>query len=139
MHNRLCRLAITYQDDEAERGIVALRAPLPDLKPAVDERLVADAGVTRATREHEDIRQGNSVRGAIDLTLIAWQLLTLSSERTMASVPDETRYRDVVYDATIVALSGRIFLTRPWNRHWNRSYSAGVQFERGRDWHAGHG
>src|ERR1700742_2110508 len=27
VHDRLCRLAITYQDAEAERGIVALRAP----------------------------------------------------------------------------------------------------------------
>src|ERR1700749_1790505 len=59
VHDRLCRLAITYQDAEAERGIVALRAPLPDLKPATYERLVADAvAVTRKTREHEDIRQG---------------------------------------------------------------------------------
>src|ERR1700752_1419391 len=41
VHDRLCRLAITYQDAAAERGIVALRAPLPDLKPAGYERMVA--------------------------------------------------------------------------------------------------
>ena len=29
VHDRLCRLAVSYQDAEAERGIVALRAPLP--------------------------------------------------------------------------------------------------------------
>ena len=111
VHDRLCRLAITYQDDEAERGIVALRAPLPDLKPAIYERLAADAvAVTRATRTHEDIRQGSSVRGAIDLTLVAGQLLTLYTERAVASPLDETQYRDVVYDAMVVALSGRIFL-----------------------------
>ncbi|HEY6494633.1 MAG TPA: MoxR family ATPase [Trebonia sp.] len=87
VHDRLCRLAITYQDGAAERGIVALRAPrfepaLADLKPAVYERLVADAvAVTRATREHEDIRQGSSVRGAIDLTLVAGQLFHLAPER----------------------------------------------------------
>ena len=34
VHDRLCRLAIGYQDAEAERGIVALRAPLPELAPA---------------------------------------------------------------------------------------------------------
>src|SRR5580698_1975824 len=57
VHDRLCRLAITYQDAAAERGITALRAPrdsraLADLKPALYERLVADAvAVTRATRE----------------------------------------------------------------------------------------
>src|SRR5215470_7741269 len=121
VHDRLCRLAITYQDAAAERGIVALRAPqfgqalfeqaLADLKPAVYERLVADAvAVTRATRAHEDIRQGSSIRGAIDLTLVAGQLIGLSSERDRAPVPDETLYRDVVYGAMVVALSGRIFL-----------------------------
>src|SRR3984893_12753256 len=29
VHDRLCRLAVTYQDEESERGIVTLRAPLP--------------------------------------------------------------------------------------------------------------
>ena len=123
VHDRLCRLAITYQDAPAERGITALRAPrdgqaLADLKPAVYERLVADAvAVTRATREHEDIRQGSSVRGAIDLTLVAGQLLSLGTERervTPAAGTDpaaaEDAYRETVYDAMIVALSGRIFL-----------------------------
>jgi len=122
VHDRLCRLAITYQDAAAERGIVALRAPLPDLKPALYERLVADAvAVTRATRVHEDIRQGSSVRGAIDLTLVAGQLFNLHPERFVVS-PDPTTetpasaeaaeqsYRELVYDAMVVALSGRIFL-----------------------------
>jgi MoxR-like ATPase len=119
VHDRLCRLAITYQDAEAERGIVALRAPLPDVKPAVYERLVADAvAVTRKTRTHEDIRQGASVRGAIDLILVAGQLLSLDTERarvTPGSDPDpadaaEQAYRETVYDAMVVALSGRITL-----------------------------
>jgi MoxR-like ATPase len=107
VHDRLCRLAIGYQDAAAERGIVALRAPLPDVSPALAGRLAADAvAVTRATRDHPDIRQGSSVRGAIDLTLIAGQLLRLSD----VAPADENRYRDVVSDAMIVALSGRIFL-----------------------------
>jgi MoxR-like ATPase len=134
VHDRLCRLAITYQDAAAERGIVALRAPLPDLKPAVYERLVADSvAVTRATREHEDIRQGSSVRGAIDLTLVAGQLFTLDPERRRGSAGPaddsgsggdgwdepaageweeaaEQSYRETVYDAMTVALSGRIFV-----------------------------
>jgi len=134
VHDRLCRLAVTYQDAAAERGIVALRAPqfdqalvdqaLADLKPARYERLIADAvAVTRATRAHEDIRQGSSVRGAIDVTLVAGQLFELASERgrvspgTAHDTPEsaersaaEQAYRDVVYDAMVVALSGRIFL-----------------------------
>jgi MoxR-like ATPase len=160
VHDRLCRLAITYQDAAAERGIVALRAPqfgqarvdqaLADLKPALYERLVADAvAVTRATRAHADIRQGSSVRGAIDLTLVAGQLFDLAPERLLVSsgraddpaepagpagpvggttewdtvdpstgdpstgdpsTGPEQFYRETVYDAMVVALSGRIFL-----------------------------
>jgi MoxR-like ATPase len=115
VHDRICRLAIGYQDAAAERGIVALRAPLPGLAPDLYERLAADAvAVTRATREHPDIRQGSSVRGAIDLTLVAGQLLALRGVTTgpadgVTGSP-AGGYPDVVYDAMVVALSGRIFL-----------------------------
>ena len=126
VHDRFCRLSIGYQDERAERDIVALRAPLPDCAPAVYQRLAADAvALTRATRAHEDIRQGSSVRGAIDLTLIAGELLNLDPERTVDSAAaaddsaagrgadrgdNEKQYRETVYDAMVVALSGRIFL-----------------------------
>jgi MoxR-like ATPase len=112
VHDRLCRLAITYQDAESERGIVALRAPLPDLDPALYTRLVADAvAVTRATREHPDVRQGSSVRGAIDTTLIAGQLLDLRGIAPFQHGPNgHESYPEVVFDAMVVALSGRIFL-----------------------------
>src|SRR5260370_30579508 len=78
--DRLCGLAVTYQDAGSERGIVALRAPLPpeEVPAGLAAALVADAvAVTRATREHPDVRQGSSVRGAIDLTLVAGELLGL--------------------------------------------------------------
>ena len=115
VHDRFCRLAVGYQDERAERDIVALRAPLRDLAPAVYQRLTADAvALTRATRAHEDIRQGSSVRGAIDLTLVAGQLLNLNPdvERSVDSAPSDNDkgYRETVYDAMVVALSGRIFL-----------------------------
>jgi MoxR-like ATPase len=113
VHDRFCRLSIGYQDERAERDIVALRAPLADCAPAVYQRLAADAvALTRATRAHEDIRQGSSVRGAIDLTLIAGELLKLDLERTVdsASSDNDKSYRETVYDAMVVALSGRIFL-----------------------------
>jgi len=107
VHDRLCRLAVGYQDADAERGIVALRAPLPGQPAELYERLVADAvAVTRATRERDDIRQGSSVRGAIDVTLVAGQLLELAG----VAASDDQRYPEVVYDAMVVALSGRIFL-----------------------------
>ena len=112
VHDRLCRLAITYQDAESERGIVALRAPLPDLDRGLYTRLVADAvAVTRATREHPDVRQGSSVRGAIDTTLIAGQLLDLRGVAAFQhGFNEDESYPDVVFDAMVVALSGRIFL-----------------------------
>jgi MoxR-like ATPase len=105
VHDRICRLAVGYQDAAAEKGIVALRAPLPELTGSRYERLVGDAvAVTRATREHPDIRQGSSVRGAIDLTLVAGQLFALRGTAVAEGYPE------LVYDAMVVALSGRIFL-----------------------------
>ena len=100
--DRLCRLSVDYQDDAAERGIVALRTGL-----SLADRLVADAvALTRATRVHPDVRQGSSVRGAIDTALIATEVSELRG------VPDreDDRYPQVVFDAMTVALSGRIQL-----------------------------
>ncbi len=122
VHDRLCRLSITYQDEAAERGIVALRAAPPDdLLPAgMAAVLGADAvAVTRATRTHPDVRQGSSVRGAIDLALVAGELVGLRSigssgaaDRPADRPADPTRsaYTETVFDAMVVALSGRIQL-----------------------------
>lgn len=100
--DRLCRLAVHYQDDAAERGIVALRTGMP-----ADDRLVADAvAVTRATRVHPDVRQGSSVRGAIDTTLVAAEIAALRGVSTW----DDERYPALVLDAMTVALSGRLQL-----------------------------
>jgi MoxR-like ATPase len=118
--DRFGRLAVTYQDEESERGIVALRAPLPADEVSVElhDTLVADAvAVTRATRDHPDVRQGSSVRGAIDLTLIAGELLALrgirgsgGNDRLRTDDPARQAYADTVFDAMVVALSGRIQL-----------------------------
>jgi MoxR-like ATPase len=100
--DRLCRLSIGYQDDAAERGIVVLRTGLSG-----SDRLVADAvAVTRATRVHPDVRQGSSVRGAIDIALVATEV----SELRGVSGRDDERYPQVVFDAMTVALSGRVQL-----------------------------
>ncbi|MGV8871375.1 MAG: AAA family ATPase [Rhodococcus sp. (in: high G+C Gram-positive bacteria)] len=109
VHDRLCRLAIGYQNADAERAVVALRT---EQAPA---RVIADAvAITRSTRAHVDISQGSSVRGAIDVTLVALQLAELrevaipddSSVEPPRDLPDD--YREVVLDAILVALSGRI-------------------------------
>lgn len=121
IYDRLCRLSIGYQDADAECGIVALRAPLDeDRVPAeLAEQVRSDAvAVTRATREHPDIRQGSSVRGAIDVTLIAGELLPLRGIRDaggsgrVGADADGARsaYAATIFDAMVVALSGRIHL-----------------------------
>lgn len=109
--DRLCRLAVDYQDPAAERGIVSWRTEVDS------GRLIADAvAVTRATRECEAVRQGSSVRGAIDVALVAAQLAALrdvalpevDSELPPRDLPGD--YTAVVLDAMLVALSGRIHL-----------------------------
>jgi MoxR-like ATPase len=120
VHDRLCRLAVTYQDEQAEVGIVTLRASLSiEQAPAeVADALRRDAvAVTRATRVHPDVRQGSSVRGAIDLTLVGGELLGLRGIRDTGgngpARPGNTAraaYAETVFDAMIVALSGRIHL-----------------------------
>ena len=56
--------------------------------------------LTRATREHRDVRMGSSVRGAIDLVLLLTGLAGLRGEHGMA--------RASARDAAHAALSGRI-------------------------------
>jgi MoxR-like ATPase len=71
------------------------------------ERLVADAvWVTRATRVHPDVRQGSSVRGAIDIVALVMELAQL---RGIDST-DHEAYRGALLDAMLMALSGRIQL-----------------------------
>ncbi len=94
VYDRWCRLAVGYQDAAEEADIVEVRTG------ATDGRLIADAvALTRATRNHPELRRGSSVRGAIDLTAIALELVKLGS------YPDRER---VVLDAALLALSGRI-------------------------------
>jgi MoxR-like ATPase len=99
VYDRWCRLAVGYQDAAEEEAIVAVRTG------SDDAQLVTDAvALTRATREHPDLRRGSSVRGAIDLVAIARELDALDSYRTAEGV-DRPR---LVLDAALLALSGRI-------------------------------
>jgi MoxR-like ATPase len=104
VHDRLNRLAIDYQNAEAEESIVALRS---SGDTALGHQVVKDAvAVTRATRDHLDIRQGSSVRGAIDCVLIARQLAGFRGINEAKG----HEYTALFYDAMVVSLSGRIHL-----------------------------
>ncbi len=99
VYDRLCRVAIGYQSAADEEAIVVRRTGVGE------ERVVADAvALTRLTRVHPLVRQGSSVRGAIDLALVADQLMRLDPPA------DDHSYAETVRDAMYVALSGRIRL-----------------------------
>jgi len=104
--DRLNRLEIGYQDAADEQEIVRRRGG-DSLCDGVGEQAVADAvAVTRLTRDWDGIAQGSSVRGAIDLALMAAELCAV---REIEADEDE-RYREAFWETMLLALSGRISL-----------------------------
>ena len=99
VYDRVCRVSMDYQSLDDELAIVAHEASAAGVVGDGDfvRRAVS---VVRGTRQHPDVRIGSSVRGAIDLVLIAEELARL---RGTASTDDET-----ALDAARMALSGRI-------------------------------
>ena len=102
IYDRVCRIAIPYQDEAGERRIVAATTGLdsPHAPLAV--------AIARATREHRDVRMGSSVRGAIDMVHLADGLGRLRGESPAA--------RDSLLDAALAAFSGRIRLEESCER-----------------------
>lgn len=96
VYDRVSRVAMGYQSEAEETEIVAREAKGAGSGP-VGRRAVR---VVRATRDHSDLRVGSSVRGAIDLSLIAEQLASL---RELDDTDEE-----LGLDAALAALSGRI-------------------------------
>ena len=92
--DRICRIVLGYQDEAAERAITTAATGIEG--PVVDLAVT----ITRATREHRDVRMGSSVRGAIDLVLLATGLQRLRAEAAPG--------RGTIRDAAYAALSGRI-------------------------------
>lgn len=99
VYDRCCRLAMGYQSFDDEVAIVVAAATAA--AGSIGEAGVAAAVATgRDTRDHGDIRTGSSVRGAIDLVLLAHELAELRQHAPLAA--------DVTLDAAQLALSGRI-------------------------------
>src|SRR5437867_820410 len=76
--DRICRVVLGYQDAAAERAITTAIT-------GCGSGQVVDFAVTltRATREHRDMRMGASVRGAIDLVVLMTGLARLRGETGM--------------------------------------------------------
>jgi magnesium chelatase subunit D len=92
--DRICRIVLGYQDTRAEQAITTAVTGLSG-RPV--ELAVA---LTRATREHRDVRMGSSVRGSIDLVLLLTGLQRLRGQDGLE--------RGTARDAMHAALSGRI-------------------------------
>ncbi|MDD7919787.1 AAA family ATPase [Actinomycetospora callitridis] len=94
VYDRWCRLAVGYQDADEETDIVAVRTG------SDDRTLIGDAvAITRATRQHPELRRGSSVRGAIDTVAIATELGALGSY---------SERERMVLDAALLALTARV-------------------------------
>uniref|UniRef100_A0A831X845 MoxR family ATPase n=1 Tax=Thermorudis peleae TaxID=1382356 RepID=A0A831X845_9BACT len=103
IYDRLCRLAMGYQSEEEEREIVARRTGSPSR--LLIERAVS---ITRATRNHPEARLGASVRGAIDLVLVAHRLAEIRGLPGLDS--DERTVNAVLLEAAQLALSSKVSL-----------------------------
>lgn len=97
IYDRVCRISMDYQSAPDEATIA--QREVPDVDQQFAERVVE---LVRATRTHVDVRVGSSVRGAVDLLLLAQQLSELRG------LPPS--HDDVALDAALTALSGRIRL-----------------------------
>ena len=97
IYDRTCRVRMDYQSAADEAEIVRRNAGAAS---DVDVERVVE--LVRRTRSHRDVRVGSSVRGAIDLVLVARSLAGLRG----CSADD----RGVGLDAAQTALSGRLRL-----------------------------
>ncbi|MEI2704578.1 MAG: MoxR family ATPase [Ilumatobacteraceae bacterium] len=96
VYDRVCRLALGYQDAADETAIVGEALPAADVDGAWLAKVVE---VVRRTRTHPDVRVGSSVRGAIDTAAVALSLAAMRGQAVDA---------ELGLDAASVALSGRI-------------------------------
>lgn len=102
IYDRVCRVSMDYQssEDEVDIAVRQTGSAAPELAGRVVE-------LVRATRVHPEVRIGSSVRGAIDLILLADELAVLRGR----PVSDP----EVGLDAALTALSGRIRLQESSN------------------------
>jgi MoxR-like ATPase len=100
LYDRSCRVAMGYQDEDAERAVVttATGGPTDLVHHAVR--------AVRITRDHPELRIGSSVRGAIDTVLIAGELAVVRG-RVDAHGPIDA---EVGEDAALAALTGKVTL-----------------------------
>lgn len=102
VYDRMCRLSMSYQSATDEVAIVQQATAALGATGAEPDWLGKVVELVRRTRDHADLRVGSSVRGAIDIALVAKSLAELRGQ-----TPQQP---SVGLDAAIVSLSGRIRL-----------------------------
>ncbi|MFB3072066.1 MAG: hypothetical protein ACE1ZU_01060, partial [bacterium] len=101
IYDRFCRVKLNYQNLDEELDIVTSQSDS-------DDRELIDVAVrvARDTRTHNDVKQGASIRGALDMVAIAEELFKVSSA-------DRAQVMD---DAMLSAMSGKVWLQETTER-----------------------
>ena len=101
IYDRFCRVKLNYQNLDEELDIVTSQSDS-------DDRELIDVAVriARDTRTHSDVKQGASIRGALDMVAIAEELFKVSSA-------DRAQVMD---DAMLSAMSGKVWLQETTER-----------------------
>ena len=101
IYDRFCRVKLNYQNLDEELDIVTSQSDS-------DDRELIDVAVriARDTRAHNDVKQGASIRGALDMVAIAEELFKVSSA-------DRAQVMD---DAMLSAMSGKVWLQETTER-----------------------
>jgi MoxR-like ATPase len=101
IYDRFCRIKLNYQSLDEELDIVASKSDCDD-KELVDVAV----RIARETRSHGEVKQGASIRGALDMVAIAEELSKVSSGEN----------QQVVEDAMLSAMSGKVWLQETTER-----------------------
>jgi MoxR-like ATPase len=120
--DRMCRIAIGYQDAAAEERIVER------VTDGTDPLVAPAVALARASREHPQVRMGASVRAAIDLVRLGRGLTRLRGEEEPSTA--------TFTDAAIAAVSGRLRLEEGCDRTPDdivRELIAGLRDEEGEE------
>jgi MoxR-like ATPase len=104
--DRFCRLVLDYQVESEEVEIVCSKSG--------DSYGLAHLAVNlvRRTRTHPEVKMGSSVRGAIDMVLIAGELLRIdgiNTQKEMIACYD-LGAKESILDGALMALSSKIWL-----------------------------
>jgi MoxR-like ATPase len=98
--DRICLIRMDYQSEEEEREIVRMRTGSKD-----PEAIPLAVQMVRATREHEDIKLGASIRAAIDMVDL------FTGMQKLADYPPKN-----ILIAARMALSNKIWLNEMTRR-----------------------